>query len=112
MYSSLVRKHSACGGGLPWAGLPWRQDRQFLHALETGIWGQGLLRIWHGPRPHRPVIRLEGGDVVAEAVGECDVVPAVEQPCAPHRVDRERIGAVAAHDSLLLEIDRERKLRV
>src|SRR6266851_4168886 len=73
-----------------------------------------VLRSWpcarRCPWPTDAVVRLERRDPIAKAFGERDVVPAVEQPHAANRVDREGMGALAASDRLLLEIDGHRKL--
>src|ERR1019366_6991410 len=64
------------------------------------------------PRPLLAVRGLERRDPVAMAFRHIDVVPAVEQLIAAHRIDSERKAAVAARDCLLLKIDGDRQFRI
>src|SRR6185503_4017905 len=60
---------------------------------------------WSGPGPDRSVFRLEGRDLRAIALGQVDVVPAIEQLIAADRVDREREGYAGTADGLPFEVD-------
>ena len=64
------------------------------------------------PRPAAAVCGLEGGNPVAVALRQVDVVPAVEQLIAAHRIDAEREGAIAACDRLPLEVDYDGQFRL
>ncbi len=44
-------------------------------------------------------------NLVLMAAGDVDIVPAVEQPCAHRRIDRELPDPVAAHDGLVFQVD-------
>ncbi len=79
-------------------------------AMMTWLFGS-CARMRDRPRPLALVPGLERRDLVAIALGQRDVVPAVEQPHLAHRIDGEVVGAVAADDGLLLQIDRDRQLR-
>src|SRR5580692_1100397 len=54
------------------------------------------------PRPRGAIDSFERSDAVGEIFRQRDLIPAVEQAHATHRIDAERIGAVAADDLLLL----------
>src|ERR1700730_1546279 len=60
-----------------------------------------------GPRASHAIGHLEGCDLVDIALGQCDVVPTVEQARAVDRIDDEAEALIAAFDRLLLEIDGE-----
>src|SRR4051812_34428473 len=57
--------------------------------------------------PPRAAARLEGRDLVLVAEREVEVVPAVEELRAPHRVDVEGDLPVAVSHDLSLEVDRQ-----
>src|SRR6187401_1164252 len=59
----------------------------------------------NGPGPERRVLRLEGRDLLAIALGQVDVVPAIEQLVAADRINRERKGNTVGAHGLLFEID-------
>src|SRR6516225_8302503 len=60
-----------------------------------------------GPRASRAIGHLEGCDLVDIALGQCDVIPTVEEARAADRIDDEVETLSAAFDRLLLEIDGE-----
>ena len=59
----------------------------------------------HGPWAARAIGRLERGDLVHIAVGQRDVIPAVQQARAADGINGEEEGSIAALDGLLLEIE-------
>src|ERR1700730_15132943 len=64
------------------------------------------------PRVSRAIGHLEGCDLVDIALGQCDVVPTVEQARAADRIDNEAEALIIASDQLLLEIDGEGPARL
>src|SRR5262245_39649058 len=67
---------------------------------------------WCGPGPPCAIGRLERNDLVPAALGQGDIVPAVEQARAADRIDREAEGLIAALDHLLLEINSQAQRRL
>src|SRR6516165_5368866 len=62
------------------------------------------------PRTPASIIRFECPDTLAIALGQCKVVPSIEQAHAANRFDREGVGALAANDGLPFEIDGDGKI--
>src|SRR6516165_9246453 len=67
---------------------------------------------WPCPRSALSIRCLEGGDARGVAVGQVDIVPAVEQLVAADRIDAESETAVATRDCLLFEIDGDGHVRI
>src|SRR5215831_2157249 len=99
---------ATCFGSL---ASPWRVPTGVT--IKARCHGSATLRLRvlrrRGPRPCISIPRLERRDPVAIAFRERDVVPALEQALAAHRIDGEGVAAIAADDGLLLEIDGDGK---
>src|SRR6476620_7664020 len=63
------------------------------------------------PWAARPIARFKRRDSITQAFSECNIVPAIQQSHATDLIDRKSVGAIAARNRLLFQIDGHREPR-
>src|SRR5579859_5362586 len=96
------RLHSPVG-----SGCSLHSGRRPMHARCYSHAYDGLSNRLYAycPRPSQAIRGAISRYLRSIAFSQVDIVPAIEELVAADRIDREAIGAVAANDRLLLQID-------